>query len=109
MSGLTPKSRNNFLRLNENKTELASFLAKRITSLHPSELVCVTHCEHVLSNNNINRSGHCCCNHEEADTRIFVHVKRTTVRELKTSYTSTDTDVVVIAISMFEKLKKYKL
>jgi hypothetical protein len=84
-SGLAPKSWNNFLRLSEDKTELVSFLAERITSLHPSELVCVTHCGNVLSNSNINRSGFCSCNHEEADTRICVHVKHTTVHGLKAS------------------------
>ena len=83
-SGLTPKSWNNFLRLSEDKTELVSVLSERITSLHPSELVCVTHCGSVLSNSNINRSDLCSCNHEEADTRIFAHVKHTTVRGLKT-------------------------
>jgi hypothetical protein len=84
-SGMTPQSWNNFLRLSEDKTELSSFLSERITSLHPSELVCVTHCGNVLINNNINRSGLCSCNHEEADTRRFVHAKHTTGRGLKTS------------------------
>ena len=41
-SGMTPRSWNNFLRVNENKTELFSFLAERIASLNPSKLVCVT-------------------------------------------------------------------
>ena len=62
-SGLTPKSWNNFLRVNENKTECFSFLAERIASLHPSKLFCVIQGENVLSNNNIDRSGLCSCNH----------------------------------------------
>jgi hypothetical protein len=43
-------------------------------------------------------------------TRIFFHVKHAAVHELKTSLViSTDTDVVVLAISIFEKLAKDKL
>jgi len=109
-SGLTPKSWNNFLRVNENKTECFSFLAERIASLHPSKLFCVIQGENVLSNNNIDRSGLCSCNHVEADTRIFIHVKHAAIHGLKTSLViSTDTDVVVLAISRFEKLGIDKL
>jgi hypothetical protein len=43
-------------------------------------------------------------------TRIFFHVRHAAVHELKTSLViSTDTDVVVLAISIFEKLAKDKL
>jgi hypothetical protein len=52
------------------------------TSLHPSELVYVTHCGNVLSNSNSNRSGFCSCNHEKADTMIFVHVEHTTLTQM---------------------------
>ena len=58
-SGMTPRSWNNFLRVNENKTELFSFLAERIASLNPSKLVCVTQGENVLCNNDIDISGLC--------------------------------------------------
>ena len=98
---MTPKSWNNFLRINENKTELFSFLAELIASLQPSKLVCLTQRENILCNNNIDRS----CNHEETDTWIFVHLKHEAVHELKTSLViSTDTDVVVLAISMLRKI-----
>ena len=98
------------MRIYENKTELFSFLAERIASLQPSKLVCLTQRENVLCNNNIDRSGLRPCNHEETDTWIFVHVKHAAVHELKTSLViSTDTYVVVLAISMFEKLEKDRL
>jgi len=65
--------------------------------------------KNVLCNNNIDLSGLCPCNHEEADTRLFVHLKHTAIQGLKTSLVvSTDTDVV-LAISMFEKLEIDKL
>jgi hypothetical protein len=106
-SGMTPKSWSNFLRVSENKTKLFSFLAERIASLNPSKLVCVTQGENVLCNKNIDLSGICPCNHEEADTRLFVHVKHTAIQGLKTSLVViTNTDVVVLAISMFAKLDK---
>jgi hypothetical protein len=109
-SGMTPKSWNNFQRVSENKTELFSFLAERIASLNPSKSVCVTQGEHVLCNNNIDLSGLCPCNHDEADTRLFVHLKHAAIKVLKTSLVvSTDTDVVVLAISMFAKLEIDKL
>ena len=109
-SGMTPKSWNNFLLLNENKTKLFSFLAELNASLDPSKLVCVTQGENVLCNNNIDRSGLCPCNREEEDTRIFIHVKHAAVHGLKTSLAiSTDTAVVGLAISMFEKREIDKL
>ena len=95
-SDMTPKPWNNFLRVNENKTELFSFLAEPIASFHPSKLVCVTQGESVICYSNIDWSGLCPCNHEQADTRIFVHVKHAAVHGLKTSLvSSTDTYVVV--------------
>jgi hypothetical protein len=48
-------------------------------------LVCVTQGENVLCNKNIDLSGICPCNHEEADTRLFVHVKHAAIQGLKTS------------------------
>ena len=95
------------MRINDKKKELFSFLAERIASLQPSNFVCSTQRENVLCNNNIDRSGIRPCIHEETDTWIFVHVKHAAVHELKTSLLiNTDTDVAVLAISMFEKLEK---
>ena len=50
------------------------------------------------------------CNHEEADTRIFVHVKELVLRGHKVILIDTvDTDVVVIAISCFNDLSLFGL
>jgi hypothetical protein len=46
------------------------------------------------------------CNHEEADTRIFVHGKDALQRGAKNVLIRTvDTDVVVIVISQFSTLR----
>jgi hypothetical protein len=87
------------------KKELFSFLAERIASLQPSNFVCSTQRENVLCNNNIDQSGIRPCIHEETNTWICIHVKHAAVHELKTSLLiNTDTDVAVLAISMFERL-----
>lgn len=40
------------------------------------------------------------CNHEEADTRIFIHVKQTSARGLnKVLLRTVDTDVLLLAIA----------
>ena len=49
------------------------------------------------------------CNHEEADTRIFLHVKHTASQFSKVLIKSVDTDVVVLAISLFDKLNVSEL
>ena len=47
------------------------------------------------------------CNHEEADTRLFVHAYQATMRDKKKSIMIkvNDTDVLVIAINVYSKLK----
>ena len=45
------------------------------------------------------------CNHEEADMRMFLHLKDFSARgHRKVSLKIVDTDVVIIAISLFHKL-----
>ena len=46
------------------------------------------------------------CNHEEADTRVFLHCKHSAINGLKSLMISTvDSDVVVLAIHFFESLQ----
>ena len=48
------------------------------------------------------------CNHEVADTRIFVHVKELVLKGHKVVLVDTvDTDVVVIVISCFNELTQF--
>lgn len=50
------------------------------------------------------------CNHEEADTRIFIHVKHSSARGLKKVLVRTvDTDVVVLVIAYAKQLELQEL
>ena len=45
------------------------------------------------------------CNHEEADTRIFVHAKHASVNGMnKILIRTANTDVVVLAVAFLQKL-----
>lgn len=106
----TPKAWNSFLRDNDNKTELFKFLAESIVTIETNRQVFVTLGETVLTNRNSDTSLLVPCNHEEADTRMFIHVKHAAVNGCKeVSMYSTDTDVVVLAVSVFPKLGLDKL
>ena len=90
------------MRQDDNKTELFEFLATHIEHTETLNTVIVTKGEDAVSNTNINRNELSPCTHEEADTRLFVHAKdASTEGNKKIIISSTDTDVVVIAISCF--------
>ena len=64
----------------------------------------------VLSPSPVEREGLTACNHEEADTRIFIHVEHASARGLKKVLISTvDTDVVVLAIAYAKQLELQEL
>ena len=91
-----------FLRHSENKTKLFSFLAKyghhhlRLIS----KTVVFTLGSSILCSPDQDTSNLEPCNHEEADTRIFLHMKDGAERQgLRRVFIYTvDTDVVVLAI-----------
>ena len=65
-----------FLRGDENKTELFHLLAIDLTSESLASCVLVaTDSEEILSSEATDRTFVTPCNHEEGDTRIFLHVK----------------------------------
>ena len=64
----------------------------------------------VISSTMIDEAGMTPCNHEEADTRIFVHVKYASVNCMKKILIRTvDTDVFVLAIAFLQKLDVQEL
>ena len=106
-SAPVPRNWHDFLRSDDNKTGLFSFLAQKLseTELPLSKHVIVTLDTDVLSSDtNYNTSGLSPCTHEEADTRILLHVadcvraghERVIVRTV-------DTDVVVLCIAFQQK------
>ena len=75
-----PLNWKSFLRLDDNKKELFEYLAARVQSLRLSNLeVISTAALGVISSTTTDIAGMAPCNHEEADTRIFVHAKHVSV------------------------------
>jgi hypothetical protein len=90
------------LRDNSNKTELYNFLADKIVKMCPntSNTVIVTQEDGVVCNHSISLEGLTHCNHERADTHIFLHSKHTAADGNNTIMNkASDTDVLVILVS----------
>ena len=97
----------NFLRHDDNKTELFQLIAKSISDFlsHVSTKVTCTKLKTVTSNSDDNLDSLHPCNHEEADTRIFVHLNRASSMGLKRVLIKcNDADVVAIAIAQYHDL-----
>ena len=73
-------------------------------------VVIVTKEEDAVSNRTINLAGVAPCSQEEADTRIFVHARHATEAGSKVIMVkASDTDVVVIAVSVMHELQELGL
>ena len=100
-----PRNWHEFLRVDENKTELFHFLSLHITQIRVDRkeiiatdgqgILCAPHQEDLLSQLSP-------CSHEEADTRIFVHcVDAANSGHKNIMIRTVDTDVVVLAIASY--------
>nr|XP_014351797.1 PREDICTED: uncharacterized protein LOC106706003 [Latimeria chalumnae] len=106
----TPTNWRSFLRNDNNKTELFHFLVDKIAEISTTNTVIMTKGENIISNQMICLEDMAPCTHEEADTHIFVHARRATMRGNKVfMINANDTDVVVIAISVLSSLKELGL
>ena len=93
-----------FLRI-ENKMELFSFLAVCIGSMDTDKQVITTHHSGIFCNQRQDEEGLAPCSHEEADTRIMVHVQDTVKQGYtKISIRTIDTDVMVLAVKAAQQL-----
>ena len=63
-----------FMRVGDNKIELFNMIADTIPLIQNNTLLIATKNEHVMSIKDINSSRLEMCYHEEADSRMFVHV-----------------------------------
>ena len=63
-----------FLRLDGNKVELFSFLATSVRATDTDKQIISTHHAEVLCTQSRDTSGLAPCTHEEADTRIILHL-----------------------------------
>ena len=101
------------MRVDENKTELFKYIADRVTDkidTHEKVVVC-TYDETVLTvpdTKDISRLSP--CSQEEADGRIFLHVADCKESgHQKIQIRTTDTDVVVLAVSFWQALEVKEL
>lgn len=103
-NGSLPSNWQTFLRCNENKKELFPFLSKMLVKGVTQKLVVATEDENVITNREFNTTSMEPCNFEEADERIFVHLKNISNDFPRVLIKTVDSDVVVIAISIFHKV-----
>ena len=76
------------------------YLAEKVVEDHSDNKVIVTKGPDALSNHPVSEISP--CSHEEADTRVFLHVKDAVKEGFKTVMISAnDTDVLVIAVATF--------
>jgi len=109
-SSKTPPNWKGFMRNSTNKTELFKFLADKIARTTTTNPVIVTKEADAMANQQVLLSDVTPCTHEEADTRIFVHVKSAVLQgNHSVIIKANDTDVVVIAIHAMKLLKEMGL
>ena len=95
-----PSKWSEFLHVDDNKMELFKFLTEQVVKLPMEEGKCI----YATNENNVacsvadpDLSGLAPCSHEEADTRLFLHVSDAVQKGYrKTCVRTVDTDVVVI-------------
>ena len=99
-----PNNWKDFLRVDDNKTELFRFLAQQVTRITTKEgaAIYATLKGNVLcSVVNVDLTNLVPCSHEEADTRLLLHVvDAVKARCKKVSARTVDTDVVFLDIAL---------
>lgn len=98
---MLPANWHSFLRCDSNKTELFGFLAEYIADMQSEKLVITTNGPSVLANQDLDESFSSLqpCHHEEADTRIILHLAQGSSKHKKAMIKTVDTDVVVLAVT----------
>ena len=111
-SAAIPNNWKDFLRVDDNKTELFSFLSHQVTLLETDgKAVYATDGHYVLcSMAQIDLTGLVPCSHEEADIRLFLHVADVVKKGyMKLLVRTIDTDIVVVAIATLNRTKPDEL
>ncbi|KAK3732423.1 hypothetical protein QZH41_018359, partial [Actinostola sp. cb2023] len=106
-----PPNWKSFLRVNENKTELFRLLAEEVIDIDAQgKEVYSTYGNEVLSNTaRAALDGLQPCNHEEADSRIFLHVHDAALQHRRILIRSVDTDVFVLAVAQMQRIPDKEL
>ena len=104
MSGKVPRDWKTFMRNDNNKSELFCLLAKSICTIEDG-IVYASYNETSICNKLARQQIP--CTHEEADTRIFVHLKNAIERDCISSacIMCNDTDIVILATAFFKELE----
>ena len=107
----TPIPRNwaSFLRHSENKMQLFKLLAENIINKvvleEGKQIFCSIEDTVIAKQSYLDISALSPCTHEEADTRIFLHVKDAVDKGCSDiSIRATDTDIIVIAAALFQDI-----
>ena len=98
-----------FFRVDENKEELFMFLAEkmRTANVPQDKLLITTLKDSAISNPPRDLTDIAPCDHEEADTRVFLHVYAASLDgHSKVTIRANDSDIVVIAVSQFHKMRQ---
>ena len=104
-SSAVPHNWREFLRIDENKTELFSFLSTQVAGIDTEKEVIATCLTGVFCNNRQDATSLAPCMHEEADTRMILHLEDAVKQQYnKVSIRTVDTDVVVLAITSAQRL-----
>jgi len=112
-TGALPKKWKDFLRVSENKTELFEFLSRQVTSMpveDDRQIYATVDKTVICTPSDCDITNLSPCSHEEADTRLFLHVLDAVQKGLKKVVIRTvDTDVVALALSMFSNIQPDEL
>lgn len=101
-----PRSWQEFLRVDENKRELFLFLAECISSISTDKQIVTTYGQEVRSTIPHDTSNISPCSHEEADTRMILHLADAVQEGYRNILVRTvDTDVLVLVIAVFHMLQ----
>ncbi|KAG1696942.1 hypothetical protein GQR58_006141 [Nymphon striatum] len=100
-----------FLRVSENREALVHLLARQLGKCSvPAKVIVATASQNIESSSSINKESLCPSNQEDADTRIFLHAKHAANAGNRfISIRTVDTDMVVIAESLFRRLNVEEL
>ena len=106
-TSIAPTNWRAFLRINDNKTVLFRFLSQQCLTIDEqlNDLFCGF--DDICQSNDITADMSCLspCNHEEADTRIFLHAKDMVLKDFrKLAIRTVDTDVLIMSIGLFSNI-----
>ena len=112
-SAVMPKNWKEFLRVDGNKTELFVFLSEDAACRpqdYDKELYATRGRDVLRSPTGLDVSNLAPCSHEEADTRLILHVADAVLKgHTRVGIRTVDTDVLVLAVASFDKIKPDEL